>query len=96
MTLDITGYRLRNQFLSQKLCRPGVVVAACCQSQDYAGGKWALGLRMTGAADAALDQAFHDGKIPARISSAPPGICRSQDIRWMLAQRARVHMANGL
>ena len=61
MTLDIPRYRLHNQFLSQtNFTEPGPVVAAlgAVQSQDYAGGKWGLGLRMTGATDAALDQAF--------------------------------------
>ncbi|HEY9529683.1 MAG TPA: crosslink repair DNA glycosylase YcaQ family protein, partial [Anaerolineales bacterium] len=66
MTLDIPAYRLHNQFLSQTgFIDPGPVVAAlgAVQSQDYAGGKWGLGLRMQGTTDAALDQAFNEGKL---------------------------------
>src|SRR6187551_2238512 len=33
------------------------------QAQDYAGAKWALGLRMQQATDAMIDRAFDDGTI---------------------------------
>jgi hypothetical protein len=100
MALDITRYRLHNQFLSQtNFTEPDAVVAAlgAVQAQDYAGGKWGLGLRMIGATDAALDQAFNEGRIlrthilrPTWHFVAPEGI------RWMLALSApRVHTANG-
>ena len=100
MTLDIPGYRLHNQFLSQtNFTEPGAVVAAlgAVQSQDYAGGKWGLGLRMQGTTDAALDQAFNEGKILRTHILRPTWhFVAPEDIRWMLALSApRVHMANG-
>ena len=100
MTLDIPGYRLHNQFLSQtNFTEPGAVVAAlgAVQSQDYAGGKWGLGLRMTGATDAALDEAFNEGKILRTHILRPTWhFVAPEDIRWMLALSApRVHTVNG-
>ena len=100
MTLDIPRYRLHNQFLSQtNFTEPGPVVAAlgAVQSQDYAGGKWGLGLRMTGATDASLDQAFNQGRILRTHILRPTWhFVAPEDIRWMLALSApRVHTANG-
>jgi hypothetical protein len=100
MTLDIPSYRLHNQFLSQtSFTAPGPVVAAlgAVQSQDYAGGKWGLGLRMTGATDAELDKAFNQGSILRTHILRPTWhFVAPEDIRWMLALSApRVHMANG-
>ena len=101
MTLDIPGFRLNNQFLSQtNFTEPGPVVAAlgAVQSQDYAGGKWALGLRMKGATDAVLDQAFNEGRILRTHILRPTWhFVAPEDIRWMLALSApRVHTANGV
>lgn len=100
MTLDIPRYRLHNQFLSQTdFTEPDRVVAAlgAVQSQDYAGGKWGLGLRMTAATNAALDQAFNEGKILRTHLLRPTWhFVAPQDIRWILALSAsRVHAANG-
>jgi hypothetical protein len=100
MALDIPAYRLHNQFLSQtNFTDPGPVVSAlgAVQSQDYAGGKWGLGLRMNGATDAALDQAFNEGRILRTHILRPTWhFVAPQDIRWMLALSApRVHTANG-
>jgi len=66
MTLEIVRHRLNNQLLSQtNLIQPGQVVEwlGAVQSQDYAGAKWALGQRMKGAIDTAIDEAFNQGKI---------------------------------
>ena len=100
MTLDIPAYRLHNQFLSQTdFTEPGPVVEAlgAVQSQDYAGGKWGLGLRMQGATDSALDQAFNEGKLLRTHILRPTWhFVAPQDIRWMLALSApRVHTVNG-
>ena len=99
MTLDIPDLRLHNQFLSQtSFTDPGPVVSAlgAVQSQDYAGGKWGLGLRMKGATDAALDQAFNEGRLLRTHILRPTWhFVAPQDIRWMLALSApRVHTAN--
>src|SRR5437763_10667419 len=61
---------LRQRFSNQHLARPEFdqpvdVVArlGAVQAQDYAAAKWALGLRLKGATDASLDQAFNAGAI---------------------------------
>ena len=100
MTLDIPHYRLHNQFLSQtNLTEPSEVVErlGAVQSQDFAGGKWALGLRMKGATDAGLDQEFNQGKILRTHILRPTWhFVAPQDIRWMLSLSApRVHLVNG-
>ena len=101
MALDIPRFRLHNQFLSQtEFTEPGAVVAAlgAVQSQDYAGGKWALAQRLKNATtDAAIDKAFNDGKILRTHILRPTWhFVAPEDIRWMLALSApRVHTANG-
>lgn len=67
------------------------------QAQDYAGAKWAIGMRLPGSTDADIEAAFNRGAIlrthvlrPTWHFVAPP------DIRWLLALTApRVHAANG-
>lgn len=100
MALDIPRSRLHNQFLSQtNFTEPSQVVAAlgAVQSQDYAGGKWGLGLRMNGATDAALDKAFNEGRILRTHILRPTWhFVAPEDIRWMLALTGpRVHTVNG-
>lgn len=101
MALDIPGFRLHNQFLSQtNFTGPGAVVAAlgAVQSQDYAGGKWALAQRVKNATtDTAIDKAFNDGKILRTHILRPTWhFVAPEDIRWMLALSApRVHTASG-
>src|SRR5687767_13630333 len=100
MTLDIVRYRLHNQFLSRPdFTEPEQVVKqlGAVQSQDYAGGKWALGLRMKGGTDAALDKAFNEGRILRTHILRPTWhFVAPEDIRWMLALSGpRVHVVNG-
>ena len=100
MALDIVRYRLYNQFLSQTdITEPAEVVKrlGAVQSQDFAGGKWALGLRVKGATDAGLDQEFNQGKILRTHILRPTWhFVAPQDIRWMLSLSApRVHLVNG-
>ena len=99
MTADIVRHRLHNQFLTQTdITQPEEVVRrlGAVQSQDYAGGKWALGLRMDGATDAAIDQAFNEGKILRTHVMRPTWhFVAPEDIRWLLALTApRVHAVN--
>ncbi|MFN8564437.1 MAG: crosslink repair DNA glycosylase YcaQ family protein [Anaerolineae bacterium] len=66
MSLDIARRRLLNQRLSgAKFDTPQEVVRwlGAVQSQDYAGAKWALAMRISSITDAQLDQAFADGAI---------------------------------
>jgi winged helix DNA-binding protein len=99
MALDIPRDRLHNQLLSQpKWTQPTEIVEwlGAVQAQDYAGAKWALGLRISGATDAALDQAFNEGKILRTHVMRPTWhFVTPEDIRWMLALTSpRVHLAN--
>ena len=96
---DIAVHRLYNQQLARpKFDSPGDVVAwlGAVQAQEYAGAKWALGLRLPGAADAAIEQAFTDGMILRTHLMRPTWhFVTPADIRWMLALTApRVHAAN--
>lgn len=100
MSLDIARDRLHNQFLSHtEFTEPGPVVErlGAVQSQDYGGGKWAVGLRMKGATEAAIDHAFNKGTILRTHILRPTWhFVTSHDIRWMLMLSApRVHAANG-
>ena len=100
MTLDIPRYRLHNQFIAQTdITEPAEVVKrlGAVQSQDYAGGKWGLGLRMKPTSDAIIDQAFNEGKILRTHILRPTWhFVAPEDIRWMLRLSApRVHTVNG-
>ncbi len=91
--------RLHNQrLLGPALTRPEDVVAwlGAVQSQDYAGAKWALGLRTTGMTDVDVERAFNDGAILRTHILRPTWhFVAPADIRWMLALSGpRVHAIN--
>lgn len=97
---DIARQRLRNQRLTEAtLGKPGDVAGwlGAVQAQDYAGAKWALGLRLRGATDHVIEQAFTDGAILRTHLLRPTWhFVTPADIRWMLALTApRVHAVNG-
>lgn len=99
IALDVIGRRLRNQKLSRTDVRePADVVAwlGAVQAQDYAGAKWALGLRTKGVTDADVDRAFNDGAILRTHVMRPTWhFVAPADIRWLLALTApRVHACN--
>ncbi|RPJ19542.1 MAG: winged helix DNA-binding domain-containing protein [Chloroflexi bacterium] len=99
MTLDIVGYRLYSQFLSQTKCtHPDEVVErlGAVQAQDYAGAKWGLGQRLKSATDTTLDQSFNEGKLLRTHVMRPTWhFVTPADIRWILALTApRVHAVN--
>lgn len=88
--------RLGNQFLAPPRRRtPGEIVAAlgAVQAQDYAGAKWALGLRGAGLTDAAVEDAFTDGTIVRTHLMRPTWhFVAPADLRWLLELTApRVH-----
>ncbi len=98
--MDIAVQRLHNQQLVQTHCRtPGEVVAwlGAVQAQEYLLAKWALGLRLPDATDAAIEQAFAAGDILRTHVMRPTWhFVAPADIRWLLALTApRVHIANG-
>jgi len=66
------------------------------QAQDYALAKWALGLRVPGATDDEVEQAFADGAILRTHVLRPTWhFVTPADIRWLLALTApRVQQVN--
>ena len=96
---DIAHLRLHNQQISRtELSTPAEMVRwlGAAQSQDYAGAKWSLGLRLRPASDAGIDKAFNDGDILRTHVMRPTWhFVTPEDIRWMQALTApRVHAVN--
>lgn len=97
-TSDLARRRLINQRLVGAGFRtPAEAVSwfGAVQSQDFPGAKWALGQRMQGVSDAALDRAFDAGEILRTHVLRPTWhFVAPADIRWMLALTGpRVHRA---
>src|SRR6266567_2441750 len=97
-TLDIAHRRLYNQRLSSPNSRkPADVVMwlAAVQAQDYYGAKWALGQRLEGATDDAIEKAFAKGAILRTHVMRPTWhFVTPADIRWLLRLTApRVNAA---
>jgi hypothetical protein len=92
----ITSLRLKNQqLLDSSFKKPEELVAwmGAVQAQDYAGCKWAVGVRTTGTTDSCIEQAIDNGKIIRTHVLRPTWHLTSPaDIRWMLMLTApRVH-----
>lgn len=89
---DLAHLRLTNQRISKPTFeRPADVVDWLCavQAQDFAGTKWALGLRMRTALDADIERAFNAGSILRTHVLRPTWhFVRPADIRWLLALTA--------
>lgn len=85
---DIVRRRLQNQRLIGKpFGSPAQAVAwhLAMQSQDYAGAKWALGQRVTGASDASVEAALERGEILRTHVLRPTWhFVTPADIRWLL------------
>ncbi len=97
--LDIAHRRLHNQLITRPMFeKPDDVVKwlGAVQAQDYAGAKWALGLRMQGVTDDVIEQAFADGSILRTHVMRPTWhFVAPADIRWLLALTApRVNALN--
>jgi Winged helix DNA-binding domain len=97
--LDIAQQRLHNQRITEtSFEKPGEVVRwlGAVQAQDYGAAKWALGLRVQGATDEDIEQAFTDGTILRTHIMRPTWhFVTPADIRWMLALTApRVNATN--
>ena len=96
--VDIALRRLHNQYISNQVFqKPEEVVdwLGAVQSQDYGAAKWALGLRLPDATDAAIEQAFAEGTILRTHVMRPTWhFVTPADIRWLLALTApRVNIA---
>ncbi len=92
--------RLRQQRLvGPSFESPEDVVAwmGAVQAQEFGPVRWALGQRMVSATDAAIEQAFNDGRLVRTHVLRPTWhFVHPRDIRWMLSISApRVHTANG-
>lgn len=97
--LDIAHRRLHSQRISNaplRKARDVVEWLGAVQAQDYASAKWALGLRLQGATDDDINQAFADGTILRTHILRPTWhFVTPADIRWMLTLTSpRVHAAN--
>jgi hypothetical protein len=81
--------RMRNQLLStsgDRACQEIVGRLGAVQAQDYAGGKWGIGLRGRALTDAAIERGFNDGAILRTHVLRPTWhFVAAADIRWMLA-----------
>ena len=94
----VIPWRLSNQKLVRSACRtPAEVVAwlGAMQSQDYAGAKWAIGLRAP-VTDADVDRAYDEGAIiRTHILRQTWHFVARDDLRWMLALSGpRVNQVN--
>lgn len=89
MTIDVVRERLANQFLTgPSLSGPVEVVRrqGAVQAQDYAGAKWAVGMRTSGATHDDVEQAMARGEILRTHVLRPTWhFVLPEDIRWMLA-----------
>src|SRR5919106_1241984 len=90
--MDIARRRLAAQHLTHPTLTDAAEVVrllGAVQSQDYAGAKWAIGMRSRGVNDASVERAFNEGRIIRTHVLRPtwhfvdPG-----DVRWMLALTA--------
>lgn len=92
----IIALRLKNQqLLASAFEKPEELVKwmGAIQAQDYAGSKWAVGVRTTGTTDLLVEQAIDKGKIIRTHVLRPTWhLVHPADIRWMLMLTAhRVH-----
>jgi hypothetical protein len=87
-SLDIAQQRIYNQHIaSQTFKEPQEIVKwmGAVQAQEYAGAKWALGLRLQNTTDAAVDQAMADGSIIRTHVLRPTWhFISPTDARWMI------------
>jgi hypothetical protein len=88
MGVNILGYRLYNQQINNPSFKTPLEVVqwmGAVQAQDFAGAKWALGLRLPGWTDHEIEQAFNSGEILRTHVLRPTWhFVSPQDIHWML------------
>jgi Winged helix DNA-binding domain len=99
LTVNLVAHRLWNQLLTGPgRKRPQEVVAwmGAMQAQDYAGARWAIGLRLRGITDEQVERAFDGGAILRTHMLRPTWhFVTPADIRWIQALAGpRVHVAN--
>jgi hypothetical protein len=86
------------QIIDSRFNQPQDVVSymVAMQAQDYAGAKWAIGLRMPNAKNDKIEQAINEGKILRTHLMRPTWhFVSPADIRWLLTLTApRIHAAS--
>jgi len=91
---DIARTRLVNQQIAHStLNSPEEVVShmGAIQAQDYAGAKWAVGLRLPGSTDAGIERALADRDIVRTWAiRGTLHFVAAKDVRWLLALVAPV------
>lgn len=95
---DLLRHRIAHQRLAGGGLRDATAVVAwfgAMQAQEFAMAKWAVGLRLPGATDATVQQAFDSGAILRTHVLRPTWhFVAPADIRWLLALTApRIHAA---
>lgn len=90
----IARQRLLHQRISgSTFTSPGEVVAhmGAMQAQDYAGAKWAVGLRLPGSTDAGIERALADRSIVRTWAiRGTLHFVAARDVQWLLALVAPV------
>ncbi|GAA4316339.1 winged helix DNA-binding domain-containing protein [Mucilaginibacter gynuensis] len=85
---QLLQYRLYNQQLSKsRFKNAGELVSymGAIQAQDYAGAKWALGLRLNNATDSKLEKQINAGEVLRTHVLRPTWhFVNPADIRWMI------------
>lgn len=96
--MDLATRRLEQQWLLEPCARPEDVVASllAVQSQDFLGAKWAVAQRTLGGDDAAVQQAYDDGRLLRTHVLRPTWhFVTPANLRWLLQLTApRVHAGN--
>ena len=89
---EIIRRRLASQFLTARgpgTARELVRVLGAVQAQDYAGAKWAIGLRTGVETDAEIERQLDEGSVLRTHVLRPTWhFVAPEDIRWMLALTA--------
>jgi hypothetical protein len=96
---SIAQLRLRNQWIDAPVRGDATAVVkrlVAVQAQDYAGAKWALGLRLRDSLEDQIERAFNEGKILRTHVLRPTWhFVLPEDIRWLLGLTGpRVQAAN--
>src|SRR5574340_312557 len=95
----ITQMRLQNQWIEAPRRGGAETVVerlVAVQSQDFSGAKWALGLRLRGANEGQVEQAFNEGRILRTHVLRPTWhFVLPEDIHWLLKLAGpRIEAAN--
>src|ERR1700712_1599570 len=86
--LEIARQRLFNQHIATQIYKKPVEIVqfmGAIQAQDYAGAKWAVGMRLQKSKDFAIDRALADGSIIRTHVLRPTWhFVSPKDARWMI------------